>query len=159
MGNEDTFNGAVAAMAFLSAYENTVADELGQDRMLGMLTKMCEAMGSMQGTMMKSQSGNQEIDAKAAWSMVKSVPESLGIPLEVVKEGPNEVVTKLGRCPVYAAGEMLGVDPKAIETRCRRGSEKVMNAMTEQLNPNLRYELRKFRSSADDFCEEAIVKK
>ena len=124
-----------------------------------MLTRMCETMGGMQGAMMKGQAGTQDIDAKTAWSMVKTIPESLGIPCEVMEEGPDKVVIKLHKCPVYASGEMLGVDANTIESRCRGGSEKVMNAATRQLNPELEYQLQKFRSSSDDFCIEAIVKR
>jgi len=32
-------------------------------------------------------------------------------------------------------------------------------ARAKQLNPNLSYQLMKFRSAPDDFCEEAIVLK
>ena len=40
MGIEDTFNGAVSSMAFLSAFQTTVSEEVGEDRMLGMLGGM-----------------------------------------------------------------------------------------------------------------------
>ena len=158
MGMEDTFNGAMTAMTFFNAYENTVVEEIGEEQMLNMLTKMCETMGAMQGTMMKEQAGTQEIDAKTAWSMVRSVPESLGMGSEVMEESPEKVVAKMGRCPIYTAAQMLGVDVKTMESRCRGSSVKFMDSVVKQLNPNFRYELRKFRKSADDFCEEAIVK-
>jgi hypothetical protein len=32
-----------------------------------------------------------------------------------------------------------------------------MDTVIKQLNPNLGHQLRKSRSSADDFCEEAIA--
>ena len=45
------------------------------ERTLGLMTKTCETMGAMQGKMMKEQVGTKEIDAKAAWSLVKTAPE------------------------------------------------------------------------------------
>jgi L-2-amino-thiazoline-4-carboxylic acid hydrolase len=157
MGIEDTYNGATAAMTFFNAYIKTVADEIGMDRAVNLFTKMCETTGAMQGKMMKEQAGTEEIDAKAAWSLVKTVPEGIGISSEVIEESPQEVVVKLSKCPVYTAGQMIGLDAETIETMCRNGSAKLMHTATKELNPNLSYQLRKFRSGPDDFCEEAIV--
>jgi hypothetical protein len=154
MGMEDTYNGATAAMTFFNAYIKTVADEIGLDRAVNLFSNMCETMGAIQGKMMKKQAGTEEIDAKTAWSLVKAVPEGIGISSEVMEESSQEVVVKLSKCPVYTAGQMIGLD---IETMCRNGSARLMHAATKELNPNLSYQLRKFRSGSDDFCEEAIV--
>jgi hypothetical protein len=159
MGIEDNYNGATAAMTFFDAYMKTVADDIGMDRAVSLLTKMCETLGEMQGQMMKTQTGPEEIDAIAAWNLVKSIPEGIGISSEIVVESPQEIVFKMGKCPVYAAGQMLGLDSDTIETLCRNGSTRLMHNATRQLNSNLSYELRKFRSGLNDFCEEAIVQK
>jgi len=66
-------------------------------------------------------------------------------------------VVKSGRCPLYSAGQMLGLDNNTLETMCRNGSARLMDTITKELNPNLSYQLRKFRSGDDDFCEEAII--
>jgi len=76
---------------------------------------------------------------------------------EVIEESPQRVVFKVDRCPVYEAAHALGMDAEAIEAICRADSIRFMGAMAKQLNPNLSYQLRKFRSAADDSCEEAIV--
>lgn len=154
MGHEDTYNGATAAMTFFNAYIKTVADEIGMDQAVNLFNKMCVTIGAMQGKMMKEQAGTEEIDAKTAWSLVKTIPEGIGISSEVIEESSQEVVVKLNKCPVYAAGQMLGLD---VETMCRNGSARLMHTATKELNPNLSYQLRKFRSGPDDFCEEAIV--
>lgn len=157
MAIEDTYNGATAAMTFMNAYIKMVAEEIGMDKALGLLTKMCESMGTMQGKILKEKAGAEEFDVKAAWSLVKSVPVGIGIGAEVIKESQQEIVIKAGRCPLYSAGQMLGFDNQTMEMMCRKGSARLMDTMTKELNPNLRYELRKFRSGADDFCEEAII--
>jgi hypothetical protein len=157
MGIEDTYHGATAAMTFFNAYINTVAEEIGMEQAVNLLTKMCETTGAMQGKMMKEKAGAEEIDARTAWSMVKAIPEGIGISSEVAVAGPQEVVVKLGKCPLYTAGSMLGLDNSTIEHMCRSGAARLMETVTKQLNPNLSYQLRKFRSGADDFCEEAIV--
>ena len=118
---------------------------------------MCESMGTMQGKILKEQAGAEELDVKAAWSLVKSIPVGIGIGAEVIKESQQEIVIKAGKCPLYTAGQMLGFDNETMETMCRKGSARLMDTMTKELNPNLTYQLRKFRSGADDFCEEAII--
>jgi hypothetical protein len=162
MAIEDTYNGATAAMTFMNAYIKTVAEEVGMDKALGLLTIMCESMGTMQGKILKEQAGADELNAKAAWSLVKSIPVGIGIGAEVIKESQQEIVIKAGKCPLYTAGQMLGFDNETMETMCRKGSARLMDTMTKELNPNLTYQLRKFRSGADDFCaddfcEEAII--
>jgi len=69
----------------------------------------------------------------------------------------QEVAVKLGKRPVYSGAEMLGMDAQTIEAICRTGSAKLMDTVVKQLNPNLSHQLGKFRSSMDDFCEEAII--
>ena len=157
MSIEDTFNGATAAMTFMDAYIKTVADEIGMEEAVNLLTKMCESMGTMQGKILKEKAGAGKFNAKAAWSLVKTVPEGIGIGVEVIKESQQEIVVKTGRCPLYAAGQSLGLDNNTIETMCRKGSVRLMDTMTKELNPNLSYQLRKFRSAMEDFCEEAII--
>lgn len=157
MAIEDTFNGAKNAYTFFFAYLNTVAQEIGMERALALNTKMCEAMGTEQGKMMKEQSGVEELDAKAAAPFAQKPAEGLGIISEVIEESPQKAVIKFGRCPIYEAAQVMGLDAETIETRCRAGALRFMETMVKQLNPNLNYQLRKFKSSADDFCEEEIV--
>ena len=89
--------------------------------------------------------------------MANKYIEALGISSEVIEESPHEVSFKVGMCPLYDAAHMLGLDAETIETLCRAGAIRDMDSMVKQLNPNLNYQLRKFRSSEDNFCEEVIV--
>ena len=157
MAIEDVFNGAKKALTLFDAYTNTVAQEIGMERAVSLMTKMCENMGAIQGKMMKEQAGIKEFDAKAAWSLLRTTPEGLGLSIEVLEESPERVVVKVGKCSVYEAAHMLGMDAKTIETMCRASSEKFMDTVAKQLNPNLSSRITKFRSAPDDFCEEEIV--
>ena len=157
MGMDDVFNGAKAALTFYDAYLKTVAEEIGMDKAVSLHEKMFETMGEMQGQMIKEKAGTEEIDTKAALSLAKDVPASLGISMEVLEESPKKISFKASKCPIYEAAQMMGVDPETIETLCRKGPVKFMDTMTKQLNPNLSYQLQRFRSGPDDFCEETIV--
>jgi hypothetical protein len=153
----DVFNGAKTALTLFDAYINTVAQEIGMERALSLMTKVCENMGATQGKMMKEQSGIKEFDAKAASSLLRTVPEGLGISMEVLEESPKKVVGKVEKCSVYEAAQMLGMDAKTIEAMCRAGSNRFMDAVAKQLNPNLSFRVTKFRSAPDDFCLEETV--
>jgi uncharacterized FlaG/YvyC family protein len=46
MAIEDVFNGAKTALTLFDAYTNTVAQEIGMERAVSLMTKMCENMGA-----------------------------------------------------------------------------------------------------------------
>jgi hypothetical protein len=158
MAVEDTFNGAKSGFTFMNAYSNTVAQAIGTDQALALETMMCETLGTEQGKMIKEQAGIEEFDVKTASQMLSSlIEEGVGILSEIIEESPQRVMTKVGRCPIYESAQELGMDAKAIEASCRASSIHYMDAIARQLNPNLSYELIKFRSSVDDYCEEVVM--
>jgi len=157
MAIEDTLSGARNAFVFYGAYLGTVAEEIGMERALALHTKMVETMGPMQGAMMKEQAGIKDFDIKAAYSLVKAVPESLGIATEILEETPTAVRFKCLQCSLYEGLQMSGLDEKTRETMCRDGSIRLMDIALKQLNPSLSYRLMKYRSGAEDFCEEGVV--
>ena len=157
MATKDAFSGAKTAMMLFDAYTNTVAQEIGMERAAGLMTKMCENMGAMQGKMMKEQAGIKEFDAKAAWSLLRTTPENLGLSFKVVEESPKRVLVKVGKCSVYEAAHTLGMDAKTIEAMCHASSERFMDTLAKQLNPSLSFRIKKFRSASDDFCEEEVI--
>jgi hypothetical protein len=155
---EDTFIGAKAALAFDHAWRNTGAQVLGMEQVLAMETKMCEAIGTVQGEMIKEQTGIDEFDAITARQMLTNlIEEGYGILSDVIEGDPQRAGNKVGKCPVYESAQALGMDAEAIEASCRAGPIRFMDAIAKQLNPNLSYRLINFRSTADGCCEEAVV--
>jgi hypothetical protein len=158
MAMEDKFDGAKTAFGFYFAYLNAVAQEMGMEKATALSSKVFETMGTMQGRMIKEQAGAREFDAKGAGMQASDViAEAIGIRSEMIEGTPQKAVMKCGRCPVYEAAQMAGLDTKTTETLCRGSSLKFMDAMVKQLNPNLSYKLKKSRSTADDFCEEEVA--
>ena len=49
------------------------------------------------------------------------------------------------------------METEASEANCRASSIRFMDSLAKQLNPDLNYQLEKFRSAADGCCEEAVV--
>jgi len=157
VASDNAFNAAKTALTLLHAYTNTVAQEIGRERAVALMTKMCENMGAMRGKMLKEQAGIKEFDAKAAWSPVKIFKDTVGQNYEVVEESPQRVLLRTGRCPIYEAARTLGMEANTIETGCRAGFLKLWDTALKQLNPNLNLRLQKFRSAPDDLCEEEII--
>lgn len=158
MATADTFHGAKNAFTFFYAYLNAVGQDVGMERAVALDTKMCETMGSAVGKAIKEQAGIEEIDPKVAASLTGgSIKESLGISSEVIQEGAKRIVSKIGRCPIYEAAQELGMEGATIEAICRASAIRYMDTMVKQFNPNLSYQLREFRSSADNFCIEEVV--
>jgi hypothetical protein len=158
MAVEDTFNGAMSALTFMRAYANMVAQKIGAEEALSLETETCETMGAMQGMMIKEQMGGNDISLSEASQVLRNQIESgYGITSELVEESDSKITSKAGRCPVFEAAQLMGMDVKDIEANCRATSMRFMDAMVKQLNPNLSYELTKFRSTADESCEESLV--
>jgi hypothetical protein len=157
MAKKDAFTGAKTAFTMFDAYVNTVAQEIGMERAVSLLTKTAENMGTMQGQMMKQQAGKKEFDAKTAASLMNTIPEDLGIEFQVIEESPKRVVLKAGRCPLYEAAQMLGMDAKTIEGMCQASSARFDAMLLKQLNPSLSFRVTKFRSAPGDFCLEEVA--
>jgi len=157
MAIEDTFTGAKNGYIYCFAYLTTVAQEIGMERAIALENKMCEARGAIDGKIIKEQVEIKDFDAKAAASIAENYVESIGMRLEVIEENPQKVSFKVVRCPLYEAAQAVGLEDEIIEAMCRAGPVRNMDSMLKQLNPILNYELRKFRSSEDNFCEEVIV--
>jgi hypothetical protein len=157
MASEDVFRAAKTVLTLFDAYVNTVTQEIGKEKAQALMTQTCEFAGMMQGMMMKEQSDIKEFDAKAAWSLAKMFKDNLGAEYEVIEESAQKVVIRNGRCPMYEAAQMMGMDANTIETGCRTGPMMLMGTAVKQLNPNLDLQVRKFRSASDDFCEEEII--
>ena len=158
MLNEDTFNGAKNGLAFYFAYLNTIAQEKGMDEATALLSKSEKLMGATQGRIIREQAGLKDCDAQTAYSLAaNSIKEGLGMTSRALEANPKKAVFKIGRCSIYEAAQTAGMDNKTIAALCHAGSLNFMDSMVKQFNPNLQYRLRKFRPSADDFCEEEIV--
>ena len=157
MGDEGVFEGARTTFTFFNAYRGGIAKALGEEKALALENGIFTAMGEMQGKTLKEQAGDTEFDLKSTTEVVKEFVGNLGIPFEVIEESPSMVKFKCGRCPVYEGSMGAGFDEKTRETMCNSGPLKSMDAMVRQLNPNISYQLTKYRSAPDDFCEEAII--
>lgn len=131
--------------------------EDGTEKTYNMIEETCQTMGALQGKMSKSQARREkikEMNPKNASILASDAIKGFGIESEILKETDEKVSIKVGKCPVYEAAKMMGLDP---EPFCRRSAIPFMDSLVKELSPDLQYELEKFRTGQDDFCEESIV--
>jgi hypothetical protein len=157
MSIKDTFRGAKSAYIYYFEYLTKVAEEIGMEAAIDLHAKMCESRGSLDGKLIKEQSDIDEFDAKVIASLAKNYVESIGISSEVIDVSPSKVSFRVARCPLYEAAQTVGMEDETIEALCRAGPVKNMDSMVKQLNPNHNYQLIKFRSSEENYCEEIIA--
>jgi len=105
---------------------------------------------------LKDRIGTHPVDAKTAVTLLMEVVGVVGLAPELLEQGPNRVVLKPGRCPIYEAGRTLGLDHSAIESLCRTRILPRMDRAIRELNPELRTELIRFRTGRDDSCIEGV---
>ena len=157
MASGDTFSGAKNAFTYMFAYLNTVGEDTGMNRALALYTKTCEAMGAAQGMAIREQSGIEAISLQAATPLIdRFLEDGLGITSQALEEDAQKRLFKVGRCPLYEAAEALGMDNASIEALCHSGALRFMDTLAKQLNPAFSYQLREFRSSAEDSCMEGM---
>lgn len=157
MASADTFSGAKNAFTYMFAYVNTVGEDIGMERALNLDTKMCMAMGTAQGMAMKEQAGMEPSSPQVVASLTERfLEDGLGITSQTLEEDAQKRLFKVGRCPLYEAAEALGMDNASIESLCRSGAIQFMDSLVKQLNPALSYQLREFRSSAEESCIEGM---
>jgi hypothetical protein len=157
MATADIFTGAKNAYTYMFAYISTVGQDIGMERAVALSTKMCEAMGAAQGMALKQQAAIKEIGLQGVVSLIdKYLEDGLGITSEKLEGDDHRQLIKVGRCPLYEACEVLGMDNATIESLCRAGALRFMDTIVKQFDPAFSYQLQEFRPSAEGSCIEAI---
>lgn len=158
MSHEDKRQGAANVFGLYYAYLNNIGQEIGIDKAEEIGSQLFKMNGSARGQAIKAISEMDEFTAEgAAAAARKSILEDFGIVSNSIEESPQRVVVKCETCPVYNGARMAGMDSGSIEAHCRSASIGYMDALVKELNPRLKYRLRKFRTSEEDTCEEEIV--
>jgi serine/threonine-protein kinase len=106
---------------------------------------------------LKDRASTLRMDAKTAATLLLELVVVVGFEPELLEEGPNRVLFKTGRCPIYEAGRTLGLDHSAIEALCRTRILPRIDRAAKELDPRLRWGLVQFRAGKDDSCIEEIL--
>lgn len=158
MATDDKLEGARNGLMFNYALLNLVGEEIGMDRAIALGSRADTMMGEAEGKRMREKAGGHDVDIETAAEMsLKMIKDGFGISSEIVESTPTRITLRCSRCPVFEAAQSVGIDTATIETLCRTGSLKFMDAVVKQLNPKLSYQLSNFRAHPDNQCEEQII--
>ncbi|WP_282016120.1 hypothetical protein [Marinifilum flexuosum] len=159
MTNEEAFEVAKTVYTQFYAYVKEVIEEFGMEPALKLLTKTNVASGLELGKQIKEQSGGEKFMVQNTARKVIEIAKGIGGIDVIVEDTPEKVVTNTAcdKCPNYAAAHAAGMDNETIKAMCLAGSLQFFDTLVKQLNPDLSYQSKKFRSGTDDFCLEQTV--
>ncbi len=159
MSEKEVFKVATTVYTDFYSYFKVLAEEIGLERALALLTKQNEASGVVVGKKIKEKTGGKVLDVKETAHEIRKLAKGIGGIDEVIKENDQYVITKTGsgKCPNYEAARAAGLDHDTIGKLCTKGSLRFLDTVVKELNPDLSYRVKKFRSSPDDYCMEETV--
>ena len=158
MDHETARNAAMFAYAGLFGITGALIEEVGLEKSIEIRSEVFRKIGTAQGKMLKEQAGIEgEVDAQTAHQLIEPLVQTIGIVTEPIEAGPDQVVMRVGPCPVYNAAAAVGWDPEMMKIGCEAGAMNFMDAVVKQLNPNLSMRLAEFREEPGSCCLEEIV--
>jgi len=122
---------------------------------LALHKKAHESMGIKTGQMIKEQMGDTEFNLKTLAKVLRKGNMSIGIDCEMM-ETPQSLVLRNSRCPMYDGYRMGGLNDETAETLCQVGAPAKLGSTLRQLNPEVMYQLNRYRDKPDGRCEEEI---
>ncbi len=152
-----TLKGATTGLVFLGAYDQAMGAEFGEEKAAALQTEATQFVTKGHAQKIREETGMEDFDLEAAHSIVsKLVRENMGIVFQTIEKTPTRIMYSVGRCPVYDSSEMLGMDPAAIQVRCGPVAIEYIEALVQELNPDVQVQLHSFRQTADDICVESF---
>lgn len=156
---EERFIGASTAYIPYCAYADALVKSIGREKAFGILSASEKARGAKVGKSVKEENPDVKYDLKKVMeTIVEMASQIAGIDKVIELNAQRAVtVTEFGKCPVYEAAHSYGMPDEQIEELCRAGSLVFLDNVVKQLNPDLTYRLREFRSEKYKGCVEEIV--
>lgn len=156
---EERFVGASTAYIPYCAYVEALIKNIGEDKTFEILSASEKSRGIKVGKSVKKENPDVEYDLKKTMeTIVEMASQIAGIDIVIELNDKRAVtLTQFGKCPVYEAAHSCGIPDEEIEKLCRAGSLVFLDNVVKQLNPELTYKVRKFRSQEDGGCVEEIV--
>lgn len=153
MLSENVFVGAKNAFIFELNFLKSLAKEIGMEKALSINRRSAEEIGKMQGELLKEQINQDQINLFLAYSLLKIVPENIGIDISVEEETDDVMKLRMKSCPIYEAAMMLRLDPKQV---CNNSTIRFMKTVAKELEPKLKFKVTQYRTDLEDFCKAEI---
>lgn len=157
----DVFKGAETAYMSCCSYLNKLIETLGAEKAFALMTETDTARGIKVGQELRQSLGGKDLNVHDTLNTIVTMAKDIGGIDTIIEETEDHAitVTAMGKCPIYEAGKKIGMDDERIEAICRASSAVFLDQVVQQLNPELTYQVRKFRSEEDGGCVEEILRK
>lgn len=152
--SSNLFDSVKSVYIALAAYVNKVAQEIGKDKAMALLSSSFTEIGKFQGKKLKKLTSKDDLNANEAYELIKNIPKRIGVNFMITKQDKDKVVARLDKCPVYESAATVGIDPGEF---CHNSAIAYFSAVAKELNLNLDYQRNKCKASEKDYCEEQIV--
>ncbi len=154
--SEQIFKSVRSIYIALATYVKKVAQEIGMDKAMELLSSAFTEIGTYQGKKLKKLTDKEKLNANEAYELMKTIPKSIGINIMIPQKDPDNVISRLDKCSVYESAKVAGLDSSEF---CSNSAIQYFNAMAKQLNNDLDFIRKKTKVTEEDFCEVQIVLK
>jgi hypothetical protein len=141
--------------ALYGALFKEIVREFGESKALTLHKNAHEQIGVKTGTQIREQMGDIEYDLETLTKVLQKGNQGIGIDCQMVK-GPDSLLLRNLRCPMYDGYRIGGLDDGMAETLCQVGAPAKLWTTLKQLNPDVEYKLNHYRVKPDERCEEEI---
>jgi len=148
MVSKDAYDAAKSMAGMLGTLVKVTIQEVDKEKTLELLGKVGESLGAVYADLFK------EPDLNKVATKIEEMNASSGFSSKVEVKA-NKIFNNVYRCPVYDGILGVGFDHEAIKAICQ-SLVKGENTGLRRVNPKATTTLRKFRKSADDFCQEVF---
>ena len=152
---EQEYSAATKVFALYGALFNEIVKEVGEGKALTLHKNAHEHIGVKTGIQIRENMGDIEYDLETLTKVLQKGNQGIGIDCQMVK-GPDSLLLRNLRCPMYDGYRMGGLDNGMAETLCQVGAPAKLWTTLKQLNPGVEYKLNHYRAKPEERCEEEI---
>ena len=152
---EQEYSAATKVFALYGALFNEVVKEVWEGKALTLHKNAHERIGVKTGIKIREQMGDIEYDLETLTKVLQKGNQGIGIDCQMVK-GPDSLLLRNLRCPMYDGYRIGGLDDGMAETLCQVGAPAKLWTTLKQLNPGVEYKLNHYRAKPEERCEEEI---
>ena len=156
MAQDEVFKVATKLFGQYGAFFKVVAQEVGMEKALDLHVKAHEDQGIASGKMLKETIDNEKADIQKISSILRESNLSIGIDSNLEQSNSTLALFKNFRCPMYDGYRAGWLDDETAEALCQKGAPAKLGTMLKQIDPNITYKLKSYRSKPDEACEEEI---
>jgi predicted ArsR family transcriptional regulator len=117
MGNEELFNASKSAYTMYAGFFNDVAQEIGIEKALSLSSKFGERNGASLVETLKEQKAKGGVDLEEIANNIVTEYTSSGFDVKT-EVGPEKMVFRTSKCPIYAGYIDAGIDHNTIKSIC-----------------------------------------